>query len=92
VLPILLHRGIALPVIPFVERVGEVEVAVWANPQIVRSVEQLVAKVRYQHRHLLVGRNGPQLILFIGAGEEVAVFVEVSAVRAARGRESAGIV
>ena len=89
-LAVLLHLRIALPVVAFVERVGEVKAAVRTNPQIVRAVEQLASKIEHQPGHGLVRRDGPELVLLIGAGEQVAALVEVGAVRAARRLEPVG--
>src|SRR5205085_2560869 len=45
VLPGLLGLWVALPIIAGVKGVGEINISVGANPEIVRSVEQLAAEI-----------------------------------------------
>ena len=79
-LAVLLHRLVAFPIGPRIEWIGGVNPAVRPNPKIVRAIEQFPVEIFHQHGDFLVECDGPKLVLLVGAGDEVAVLVKVSAV------------
>jgi len=80
VLSVLLHGGIAFPIVAWVQRIGEINASVRADPKVVRAVHELVVIGVQDDRMLFVRRDGPEFILAIGACPEVAVFVKERAV------------
>ena len=83
-MPRLLHRLVALPVFARVERIREIEIAVGTDPKVVRAVQQFAANLAGQHRDFFIGRDGPELVLLIRAGQKVSRLVEISSVATAR--------
>ena len=81
----LLSGFVALPIWPRVKRIGEIQISVRTNPEVIRPVEKFAAKVAQQDGDFLVGRNGPEFVLLVGAGDQVALLVEIGAVAAAGG-------
>jgi len=79
-LAVLLRLLVAIPIGPRIEWIGEVNPAVRPNPKIVRAIEQFPVEIFHQHGDFLVECDGPKLVLLVGAGNEVAVLVKVSAV------------
>ena len=79
-LPVLLHRGIAFPVVAWVKRIGEINAPVRADPKVVWTVHEFVVMVVQDDGMLFIRRNGPEFVLAIGACPEVAVFVKERAV------------
>src|SRR5262245_21408440 len=92
----LLTRLRAFGMVPpraLVIRVGEEHAVVRRHPYIIGTVEQLAFIILDQNSHLSIRGDGPQFILLIRAGDQVALWVEIHAVSAAAGllerRESA---
>src|SRR5204863_6646530 len=83
-LAVLLLRT-ALPVVALVERIGEVEAAAGAQPDVVRAVEQLSVVILDHDGSFARGTDAPQLVLLVRARPEVPPRVEAEAVRATAG-------
>ena len=70
------HGRVVPPTAP-VERVGNEHAAIGRDPDVVRAVHVFALIIGDEHRHGFVGRDGPELVVFIRAGDEVAVRVEM---------------
>ena len=71
----------AIPVRPFVVRVGEVKTAGGANPNVVGAVEQFALIVFDDNGDFARRADAPKLVLLIGASPEVAFAIERKTVR-----------
>ena len=80
----------ALPIRPLVIGIGEVQPAVGPQPDVVGPVEQLALVVLDHDGDLARRVDPPHLVLFIGAGPEVAVGVEAEAVGSPAGLHEGG--
>src|SRR6185503_4791356 len=71
------------PVRTLIIGICKIDTTLAIDPKVIGTVEQASSKVFHQDSDFFTGSNGPQLILLIGAGHQVALFVEIHAIASA---------
>ena len=79
-------RYALVPPIAVIIGIGEIHPAIGAHPNVVGAVERfaLIAGRGQDHGVFPVGGDRPELVLFVAAGDQVALAVEILAVGPAR--------
>ena len=74
----------------FVKRIGDIQAAGRHDPHVIRTIEIFALIIFDEHGHFFVGRDCPQRVLLVSAGNQVAFDIEIHAVGAAGGLEEGG--
>ena len=62
------------------KRVGDKHRAAGSNPDIIRAVHEFAVIICDEDGHRFIRRDGPKLVVFVGAGDEIAFRVEMHSV------------
>ena len=73
------HR--VVPPFSAIKRVCHEHRAVRCNPHVIRAVQVFAGKIRDEHGYSFVRRDGPQLIVFVRAGDEISLRIKHHAIR-----------
>ena len=79
-----------IPPRALVKRIGDIHATIRRYPHVVRAVEIFALIVFDEHGCFFIGGNGPQLVFPVGAGNQVALPIEIHAVGATGGSQERG--